>query len=413
MNKKKIPIKDQPPQHTNAFLDLNGVPYLVAEYLDRSQFRQLDRSWIQNEIFIDTTEAMRAVVDITINDIGKRGDGSPSVMGNGRKYSNLLKAISWHTDRLHHRFDVIKPGMIVRVNYRLENRKTGQIIRTTSEDVRVKDRTYFIDINPKDINDNGIVSNMMTTIVSSINNFTHGLDGMILRMTSIQLFYETVKRGYGLKHIPDVFNPYEHHLHNQNRHTIGVNGTCSCDDVLDNPIHPPDWFMLNRFYRFENLGKDITLHTQEIFDKSNRVGLIPCGVIHVNRIFSINAGHRIIFKISVWKNDVVAVVNTQKIAKALGVQLELIPPMKASIDIDKENLFDMMRKQIAINERQARQIEKLQQAVKSLMSTGDEPPPFEEGEDDLDPEDIEIEDDPIEGDEEEELDDPLEEGGQP
>jgi hypothetical protein len=34
--------------HVNAFIDLNGMPYLVAEYLDKSQFRQLDRALIKS-----------------------------------------------------------------------------------------------------------------------------------------------------------------------------------------------------------------------------------------------------------------------------------------------------------------------------------------------------------------------------
>ena len=58
----------RPANHTNAFLNLNGIPYLVGEYLDRQQFRQLDRSMIQNQIAVNTQNSMRAVVKIDIDD---------------------------------------------------------------------------------------------------------------------------------------------------------------------------------------------------------------------------------------------------------------------------------------------------------------------------------------------------------
>jgi len=81
--------------HVNAFVDMNGVPYLVAEYLDTNNFQQIDRSLIKSEVFVDQSEAMRAVVDISIDDIGKRAsDGLPAIVGNNTKQKNLLKMIS-------------------------------------------------------------------------------------------------------------------------------------------------------------------------------------------------------------------------------------------------------------------------------------------------------------------------------
>ena len=81
--------------HVNAFIDLNGIPYLLAEYLDRNNFQQIDRSQIKSEIIVDQSESMRAVIDVSIDDIGKRAsDGYPAIIGNTTKHTNLLKMIS-------------------------------------------------------------------------------------------------------------------------------------------------------------------------------------------------------------------------------------------------------------------------------------------------------------------------------
>ena len=55
--------------HVNGFVDLNGVPYLLGEYLDKRTFQQVDRSVIKSEINVDLSEAMRAVIDINVDDI--------------------------------------------------------------------------------------------------------------------------------------------------------------------------------------------------------------------------------------------------------------------------------------------------------------------------------------------------------
>lgn len=330
---------NRPPQFTNAFIDLNGVPYLLGEYLDRTSFQMIDRSLIRTELFVDPSEeAMRRVIDINIDDVGKRPDGSMQIIGNNTKHNNLIGMIQRHSKRLMQRLDIIQSGIVVRINFQLENQRTKQIIRTTTEDIRIHNRKYFIDINQRNIDDNGLITNFTHSIVSTINQFTHGTDRMLLRITSVQLFYEGLRRDGAMRiaqpivphqfdpdsFIPDIdFDPYKHHqIHNSRQfitnHIPG--GFCECGAEFEEPIIPPSWTLFNRFYHFDNMTRDINLHTAEIYESRNQRVMIPCGIVHFGRSFMINPGSRIVFKISIWKNDITAVADTSRIAKALGVQ---------------------------------------------------------------------------------------------
>lgn len=314
-------------KHINAFVDLNGIPYLLAEYMDKHNIHQIDRSAIRSDIFIDQSESMRAVIDINIDDIGKRAsDGKPSTIGNNRKLVNLLRMISSSKDRY---LKVLKPGIIMRVNYQVENYRTHQVLRSMSEDLRINDRSYFLDINSRDIDNNSIITNFCSTLVSTINEFTHGTDKMVLRITNVQMLYELVKNTPKMPYIKqsltncsdefvghpcsDDYNDYNYHKQMQNRHIIGIPG-CDCNDEIH---HDHGWLLFNRFYHFDECGKDIILHNQEIHDPMTKIVTIPCGTVVVNRSFIINPGHRIIFKFSVWKNDVTFVYDASNIARAL------------------------------------------------------------------------------------------------
>ena len=345
--------KKRPPNHVNAFIDLNGVPYLLGEYLDRTQLRQIDRSIIRSDIHVNQAEKMRAVVNININDVGTRSNGLPNIIGNKSKQKQFLRMVQKHARRMNHRLDVFKSGIIVRINYHLENQRTGQVIRSAQEDLRIKDRNFFVDINPRNVNDNGIIVNFTNSLVSTLNQFTHGTDRMIIRITQIQLLYEVLRREnpafagrqmpeWGrdwiptMDDIPDFSFSGFHGKHQSHQH-IGVPGTCDCDEFITNAQHPPSWFLFNRFYRFDNMGKDIILHTQEIEDRNNRIALVPCGRVIVNRTFIIRPGHRIIWRINIWKNDLTIFNNTQNVARALGVQNIGHPgdKRKSSSQIDK------------------------------------------------------------------------------
>lgn len=316
--------KPTPHTHVNGFVNLNGVPYLLAEYLDRRNFMQLDRSLIRSEIFIDTSEAMRAIIDVNIDDIGRRAsDGSLAVAGNVNKTNALLTDTANMAERLNHQFDVLRNGIIMRVNYQLENSRTGNVIRSMVEDLRINDRMYFVDVNTRDINDNAIVVNFSNSLISTINEFTHGRDLMVLRITSIQMFYECMKRDPRTARIRQAtpeLDYYNYHEQLQNHHIMGSNGAKYEGVVGRKPDYtlPPTWSMFSRYYHFDHDGHDIVLHKSEIEDNHAYTVLVPCGTVHVDRSVMINPGHRIIFKFSVWKNDVIVVSDCLPVAQAIG-----------------------------------------------------------------------------------------------
>lgn len=336
-------MKHIPRHHTNAFIDLNGVPYLLAEYLDRNNFQQVDRSLIKSEIFVDQTESMRAIIDISIDDIGKRAsDGLPSIIGNNTKQKNLLKMITDNFEMMDHHFNVLRRGIVLRVNYQLENYRTRQVIRSMVEDLRITDRNYYLDINPRNINDNAIIVNFCNSMISTINEFTHGRDRMVIRITNIQMFYECLKTSPKVPRIkqslsyvpyPDLYLPsvygnemdyYKYHDSMQHHHFIGNAPGYDYSDYGNEDvsmISPPSWSMFSRFYRFDHGGRDIILHGQEINDPMAKVVFLPCGTVRVNRTFMINPGHRLIFKFCIWKNDLTVVSDTTMIAHTIKAPL--------------------------------------------------------------------------------------------
>ena len=347
-------------KHVNAFIDLNGIPYLLAEYLDRNSFQQVDRSYIKSEVNVDQHDAMRAVVDISIDDIGKRAsDGLPAIVGNNSKQRKLLKLLSINRNNLDGQLGTLKRGIVVRVNYQLENYRTRQVIRSMTEDFRINDRNYFLDINPRNVDDNAIITNFCNTMVSTINEFTHGRDPMMMRVTSVQLFYEMVQHNHrmprlkqswtGDPHYPVDYGVdgtyYYHHKKMQNHHHMP-----GCDDYGYGNEHvsmisPNKWTSFNRFYHFDNSCSDIVLHFQEVYDNMTKIALLPCGTVHVNRTFMINPGHRIIFKFCIWKNDLTVVTDTTQIAQYLRVPLDngyhpMRPDNNHNCDCDHDEDYD-------------------------------------------------------------------------
>lgn len=320
--------------HTNAFIDMNGVPYLLAEYVDKRNFQQIDRLFVRSEINIDQSESMRAIVDISVDDIGRNAsDGLLAVIGNSTKQKNLMDMITASAQRYNHQLNVLRGGIVLRVNYQLENQTTKQTIRSMCEDLRITDRSYFLDINSKDINDNAIIVNFSNSMVSTVNQFTHGIDRMILRVTSVQMFYECVEispimprikqsmtNSYPRDFLPTTYGSeqdlHRYHDQMQNRHLLGSHEDPYYYETPD-AINPPTWTGFNRFYHFDNNGADIVLHRQEIDDTMCKSVLLAAGTIQVNRTFVINPGHRIIFKFSIWKNDATIVNDTTAIAEAL------------------------------------------------------------------------------------------------
>lgn len=320
----------RPNTHAHVFIDMNGFPYLLAEYMDRNRLQHVDRSAIVSGITIDTSDAMRAVIDISINDIGERSDSTPNIVGNSTKTKRLLNIISRNANRLEGNLPVLKSGIIMRVNYQLEVQRTTQVLRSMVEDLRISDRSYFLDINRLNFDDNAVVTNFSNSMVSTINEFTHGRERMVLRITNVQMFYELVSDRQPIPRIkqsltahpydcpnshilPGTNEEYYYHREMQHRHYIGDPPGYTENEL----ISPPQWAMFNQFYHFDQDGRRIVLHRNEIYDPMIKTTLIPCGTANVNRMFVINPGHRLIFKFSVWKNDVTAIFDTLNVARAL------------------------------------------------------------------------------------------------
>ena len=391
----------------NGFIDLNGIHYVLAEYLDRNNFQQIDRSLIKSEIIVDQSESMRAIIDINIDDIGRRAsDGHLAIMGNNTKQNNLLKSIQTNCEIIDHQLSTLRRGIVVRVDYQLENYRTHKVIRSMTEEFRINDRNYFLDINPRNVNDNAIIVNFCNTIVSTINEFTHGQDPMIIRITNVHMSYEMVKPGPHMPRIkqsmtscyqnecsPGIYgrenDVYNYHKTMQNRHVMP--GYDPNEYYTNEPVRkiiPDGWSMFNRFYHFGNGGKDIIIHDQEVYDPMTKVALIPCGTVHVNRTFVINPGHRLIFKFCIWKNDVVVVNDTTPIAYALRVpfvddpygcthtpihQHHPVYPMELPNhcdhqcqDLDYETVIRMLHENKHIEHRQNQTINQLTNRVSEL-----------------------------------------------
>lgn len=372
-----------PQAHANVVIDLNGMPYLLGEYMDKCELQQIDRSAIRSEILIDDSDAMRAVIDVSINDIGKMSDGRLNIVGNNSKQRKLLDIISKNANVLNHQLPVLRSGIMMRVNYRLENNRTGHTLGSMAEDLLIPHRNYFLDINPKDIDDNAIIVNFSNSMVSTINNFTHGRDRMLLRITSIQMFYVGVANGPNMPRIkqslvshefnqpcgvkPGSTDSYFYHDQMQHHHFLGDpnpgHGGYGHEDV--NAMCPPTWASFNRFYHFDNECKDAVLHNQEIYDPLCSTFLVPCGNITVNQTFIVNPGHRLIFKFSVWKNDLTVISNMSMIAKALKAECFHMHDWfrDKHHEVDHDHLVEMLYHERQRNEQQEQMIRELMNKI--------------------------------------------------
>lgn len=308
-------------KHTNSFINLNGIPYLLAEYADRDICKNLDRSLIQNSVTVDDHEDMRTVVDISISNIGKRADGSLNILGNKSKEISLIDMIEQNFHELGQKLSVIKKGIIIRIHYSIENALTGETIKSIYEDLHITDRNLFLDVNRGNINDNAIISNFTGMTISSTNYFSTCRERLSLHIKSVELFYEVVKADHPEfrhdsmlqrmeeLHVPyNGMNDYNYHKSHQ-PHLIA-----ECPNRYDK-----EWMEFNRLYHFDNDFDDIVLHMEDIYDAHNKVVFVPCGTLQVNRKFIINPGHRIFFRFAIWTNDITLVHDTLPIAKALRV----------------------------------------------------------------------------------------------
>lgn len=315
--------------HTNVFALINGMPYIVGEYADDEHYQQLDSSMVKNEINIDQSEAMRTVIDMSITDIDRvASTGRLDVLGNNTKKESLIRLIRSNYQQLDHQLPMIKRGLVIRVNYQIENKRTGQVIRTLIETLRIPERYYFLYVNPDNVDDNAIIANFSDSIVSTINQFSHGTDPMILRITSLQLSYELLRQNPVRPRVSKMFHedvpvyqgPAEYatnheiyNYHDKMQPRVSIGG-------YYNKPQCGNYYHYNTFYHFDETCDSMILHMEEINDKNAQVFNIHVGQVQVNRAFVINPGSRIIFKIAVWKNDLALVNSAREVAEALGVE---------------------------------------------------------------------------------------------
>ena len=357
------------PTRVNAFMNLNRWPYLLAEYLDDTTFRQVDRASIRNNVTLTGQDPHVTVVDISINH-------SEPPVGNRTAYSQLLRTIHERRRNLPH-FDVIRPGLVARIEYSLEDASTGRMLRTLFTMMHIPNRTYHLVINPRDLQNNAVISNFYDSSVANIHDSIPGVGRLIVRITGVRLFYQAVRRhGTSLndpRRVERVRHPgtlrddrpdwnlFNHHSMNQFEQDL-----CDCDEF--NPrhnrrhhmTHPPQWLEFNEFYHFHDRGRSVVLHESNIMDRNTPVYLIPCGRLNINRAFTITNTHRLFFKLSVWKNDVVVVENTAKIAQILGIRIPNPPPRPRPRGKTNAILREILR---AINNKNTIQDAKLDQLI--------------------------------------------------
>ena len=215
----------------NAFIDINGHPYILDDYLDDIRFKQIDVASVSNSISISSPETNRTIVEISI-------DNTKPIIGNRIKYSRLIETIfkNVRTDR-QNILPVIQKSLIAEVSYTLENQQTGEILKSANEKLSIKNRDYFLDINVKSIADNAIDNCLIThfedSLVTSVMEFLHGSETMICRVNNIKLFYPAV-----------LHKEHRHHHHKDRfRH-----------EEVHHFEHVSHSFRYNELYHFDNNG---------------------------------------------------------------------------------------------------------------------------------------------------------------
>ena len=155
---------------------------------------------------------------------------------------------------------------------------------------------------------------------------------MILRVTDIELLYESVEPDpyYPRKPIykhpgptypsPPVqyfYDPenevYYYHEMQQRFHDLN-------DWRLDPQVVTPESLLImNRFYHFDEDNRCFMLHMDEIDNPRCNSRPLACGKIRVQKTYRVLPGMSILFKMSIWKNDVILVSDGTLIADALQI----------------------------------------------------------------------------------------------
>jgi len=372
-----------------AFLNLNGWPYISGEYVDKTNMQSVDRSLIRNQLIIENG-THSSVVDIVIDNVGEKS------IGNRSSYNRFLDLLVQNAPQLRGYLDVVKPGLVIAIDYRIESERTGQFLKAATTQIytenkahyidigrsRTEDKPHYIDFDSRHMSDNAVLVNFNDSAVRTVTNRVHGSDRMLIRLTRIRLFYVCLKRPvrnlYDDRRKPskeerEIFIPdrpagrydTQYHEYHQPQFSFGHPKAQSDYFTL-----PPNWWSFNKFYHFEDQGRSLVLHLDEIntpakIDKTIPSTFnIPAGSFPLNKVFVVNTSYKILFKVSVWKNDLTVVNNTQKIAHLLGVPVGSIRP-RPDHDVDGKlnSILGLLSKMERDNRRRDYQIRKLKAAL--------------------------------------------------
>ena len=180
-------------QKINAFIDVKLVPYILGDYLNGREFLTLNPDEVKNEVTIDTSVPNRAFIKISLDQIKRSIDtGLLMPEGNIEKKSKLDQMVSNYREFIaQNHFGVIRKGLVVKINYRIET-QSGRCIRNLYDYLKIFEGGLYTHVSDTNVADPAIIVNYEDTIVASINSYTHGTDSLVLRINSVDLFYEVI-----------------------------------------------------------------------------------------------------------------------------------------------------------------------------------------------------------------------------
>lgn len=295
-------------QKINAFIDVKGVPYLCGYYLNNVAFQNLSATQVESSISVDNTIEGRTLVDIKIDDLDHDDNGLILPTGNFEKREQLEQMIMNYRDYIGlNSFEVVKNGLVVQINYRIEDRVSGRTIKVSTDSYTIYNSGFYSYIGDTNIADPAVVLKYCDSAVAAINQFSYGIQDLVLRINSIHLYYACVPSIR--KHRPVHYPPHYAYGYPVPSPTISRDPRYGC--------------RLNEYrndlYRFGNNNKDIFINKDEVENEREDIRLIPCGAKYINRAFAIAPMQRILFKFTVWKNDLTIVPDTYRIANILGI----------------------------------------------------------------------------------------------
>jgi hypothetical protein len=292
---------------SNLLALINGDPYLVGGYFQHASLPELDRSIIHSELATDVTNLDVNRIDLTINNLGSPIDFYTA-------YDGFLDQLNRRIHELRGLMDVIKPELVIHLSYRLENDRTGILLKTDHITGTIKDPTFYTDSECSEGNAI-LISNYCDTINKAIPRRVYGSELLRIRLTGYKLFYNVVR-------LPAQTTAYvRHDKPHASMREIYSSGPIITELHDDKPKHNE---LTDRFrwdgrslYHFESEGTGIKLHQNEINSESSRLFRILVASESLNKSFVANGSQRIRFNISAWNCDTIAVSNTRKVYEVI------------------------------------------------------------------------------------------------